>query len=185
MTTIFTIGHSRHPAERFVALLTQHGVQTLVDVRRRPGSRLNPQFNRERLAASLSAAGIGYVHLEALGGLREGDAADATADAGWRNPFLRSYAGHARTAAFGAALATLLDEAGRAAACVMCAEGDWRQCHRQIVADYLLSRGVAVRHIMPDGAIEPGALTPLAQPRPDGTVLYPKPEGRQLGLDLS
>jgi uncharacterized protein (DUF488 family) len=140
MTTIFTIGHSRHPAERFVALLKRHGVATLVDVRRRPGSR---------------------------------------------NPFLRSFSGYARTPAFGAALRTLLDEAGRASACIMCAEGDWRQCHRQIVADYLLTRGVEVRHIMPDGAVEAGALTPFAKPRDDGTVLYPKPEGRQLGLGLS
>jgi uncharacterized protein (DUF488 family) len=185
MTTIFTIGHSRHPAERFVALLGRHGVATLVDVRRRPGSRLNPQFNRERLAAALAAAGIGYVHLEDLGGLREGEAAGAAADAGWRSPFLRSYAGHARTTAFGAALGALLDEAGRAAACIMCAEGDWRQCHRQIVADYLLTRGVAVRHIMPDGAVEAGALTPFARPRDDGTVDYPKAEDRQLGLGLT
>jgi uncharacterized protein (DUF488 family) len=185
MTTIFTIGHSRHPAERFVALLKQRGVETLVDVRRRPGSRLNPQFNRDRLAASLKAAGIDYVHLEDLGGLREGDAAGETADAGWRNPFLRSYAGYARTPAFGAALETLLGEAGRASSCIMCAEGDWRQCHRQIVTDYLLTRGVAVRHIMPDGAVEAGALTPFARPRDDGTVLYPKPEGRQLGLGLT
>ena len=185
MTTVFTIGHSRHPAERFVSLLKSHGVATLVDVRRKPGSRLNPQFNRERLAASLKAAGIDYVHLEDLGGMREGDAGGKTADAGWRSPFLRTYAGYARTPAFGAALETLLDQAGRAPSCIMCAEGDWRQCHRQIVTDYLLTRGVEVRHILPDGAVEPGALTPFAQMRADGTVLYPKPEGRQLGLGLT
>jgi uncharacterized protein (DUF488 family) len=183
MTAIFTIGHSRHKAERFVALLRQHGVETLVDVRRKPWSRLNPQFNRERLAATLEAAGIGYVHIEDLGGLRE-DAGDGAPHRGWRNAFLRSYAGYATTPTFAAALERLVGEAGRSTAAVMCAEGDWRQCHRQIVTDYLLGRGVDVRHIMPDGALEIGALTPFAAPQDDGTVLYPGKRGPQLSLGL-
>ena len=181
MTTIFTIGHSRHKAERFVALLKQHDVETLVDVRRKPWSRLNPQFNRERLAASLEAAGLRYVHVEDLGGLREDDS-DAAPHKGWRNPFLRSYAGYATTPAFATALEHLMGEANQSTAAVMCAEGDWRQCHRQIVTDYLLGRGIDVRHIMPDGTIEMGALTPFAAPQDDGTVLYPEKQGPQLSL---
>ena len=184
MTTIFTIGHSRHPADRFIDLLRWHGVATLIDVRRKPWSRLNPQFNRDRLAAALEAEGIGYVHLEDLGGLREEGADAPSPHTGWRNSFLRSYAGYACTPAFGAALEALLAAARRSACGIMCAEGDWRHCHRQIVADYLLSRGVDVRHILPDGAIEPAALTPFAAPRDDGAILYPERKGRQLDLGL-
>jgi uncharacterized protein (DUF488 family) len=183
MTTIFTIGHSRHKAERFVALLQEHDVETLVDVRRKPWSRLNPQFNRERLAETLKSAGIGYVHLEDLGGLRE-EGGEGSPHKGWRNPFLRSYAGYATTPTFAAALGHLMGEAGRSTAAVMCAEGDWRQCHRQIVTDYLLGHGVDVRHIMPTGAVEVGALTPFAAPQDDGTVLYPETQGPQLSLGL-
>jgi uncharacterized protein (DUF488 family) len=184
MTTIFTIGHSRHPADRFTDLLRMHGVKTLIDVRRKPWSRLNPQFNRDRLAAALEAEGIGYVHLEDLGGLREQGTDTPSPHTGWRNSFLRSYAGYASTPAFAAALDTLLAAASRSVCSIMCAEGDWRQCHRQIVADYLLSRGVDVRHILPDGAIEPAALTPFAAPQDDGTVLYPEKQGPQLSLGL-
>jgi uncharacterized protein (DUF488 family) len=184
MTTIFTIGHSRHPTERLVALLKAHFIQTLVDVRRKPWSRLNPHFNRERLGPALKAEGIGYLHLEDLGGLREDDGGAPSPDAGWRNPFLRSYAGYARTPAFAVALERLMAEAGRATSAVMCAEGDWRQCHRQIVTDYLLDRGTDVRHILPDGTLDPAALTPFATPQPDGTLLYPEPPRAQLTLGL-
>ena len=184
MTTIFTIGHSRHPAERFLQLLQANGVLTLIDVRRKPWSRFNPQFNRERLAKALEAAGVAYVHLEDLGGLREEGDDAPSAHKGWRNPFLRSYAGYATTPAFRAAFDRLMAEAGRSSSAIMCAEGDWRQCHRQIVTDYLLCRAVAVRHILPDGATEPAALTPFGRPQPDGTVLYDAPSGPQMSLGL-
>lgn len=184
MTTVFTIGHSRHPAERFLQLLQANGVETLIDVRRKPWSRFNPQFNRERLAKSLEAAGIAYLHMEDLGGLREEGDGAASPHTGWRNPFLRSYAGYAATPAFHAALDRLMAEAGGATSAVMCAEGGWRQCHRQIVSDYLLSRDAEVRHILPDGATEKAALTPFARPQADGTILYGEPRGPQMDLGL-
>lgn len=184
MTTIYTIGHSRHPADRFLQLLQANGVEILIDVRRKPWSRFNPQFNRERLAKAVEAAGIRYVHLEELGGLRH-DAGEVAADRrGWRNPFLRSYAGYAATPEFRAALDRLMDEAARGSAAIMCAEGDWRQCHRQIIADHLLCRNVDVRHILPDGAVETAALTPFARAQPDGSVLYDEAPGAQMKLSL-
>ena len=184
MTTVFTIGHSRHPAEHFLQVLQANGVETLIDVRRKPWSRFNPQFNRERLAKTLEAAGIAYVHMEELGGLREEGGDTAAPHQGWRNPFLRSYASYAATGAFAAALDRLTDQAGRSTAAVMCAEGDWRQCHRQIVSDYLLCRDIDVRHILPDGATEKAVLTPFARPRADGTIVYGEPPSPQMDLGI-
>jgi len=77
-----------------------------------------------------------------------------------------------------------MDEASRGSAAIMCAEGDWRQCHRQIIADHLLCRNVDVRHILPDGAVETAALTPFARAQPDGSVLYDEAPGAQMKLSL-
>jgi len=137
MGPIFTIGHSRHTADAFAGLLERHGVKTLADVRRYPGSRRVPWTNAGQIQRALP---VEYVHLPELGGRRGPD------------PF-RSYAEHTRSAEFAAGLERLLALEGPVA--MMCAEADWRRCHRRLVADVLVERGIEVLHIGPEGGIEP------------------------------
>jgi uncharacterized protein (DUF488 family) len=178
MTTIFTIGHSTRTADELIALLREAGVDLLVDVRTVPRSRFNPQFNTELLPATLAAAGIGYRHLAALGGLRHHPKdAPPSPNAGWRSEPFRNYADYALTPAFRAGLDALLGLAAEHTPVIMCAEAVWWRCHRRIITDYLLNDGVAVRHILAPGKIEPATLTPGTEPRPDGTLVYPAAQG--------
>jgi uncharacterized protein (DUF488 family) len=174
--TIYTVGHSTHPLEVLIALLHAWDVQTLCDVRTVPRSRTNPQFNADTLPAALAAAGIGYVHLAALGGLRgRRNDGEPSCNAGWENTSFRNYADYARTPAFAAGLATLLDQAALTTCALMCAEAVWWRCHRRILTDYLLARGVPVRHIMSATQADAARLTPFAEVQPDGTLCYPGP----------
>jgi uncharacterized protein (DUF488 family) len=181
---LYTIGQSRHPTAKFVELLTRWQVAEVVDVRRIPFSRLNPQFNSDRLAHDLLQHGIAYRHMEDLGGLRETASSATSQDSGWRNPFFRSYAAHARTRPFLDALDALGAAASKQACAIMCAEGDWRQCHRQIIADYLIVRDFEPLHILADGSTEPARLTPFASVAPDGTLGYAGEQNRQLPLSF-
>lgn len=175
---IFTIGHSTRSAEELVALLREAGVDLLVDIRTVPRSRFNPQFNTDLLPATLGAAGIGYRHLAALGGLRHRPKGAPPSPNGlWRNEAFQAYADYAMTPAFRAAVDELRGLATEHTPAIMCAEAVWWRCHRRIVSDYLLSAGVDVRHIMDHGKIEPASLTPGAEPRPDGTIVYPPAQG--------
>ena len=176
--TIFTIGHSRRTSERFLALLRGAGIDALVDVRAYPVSRFSPHFNKAALEASLDAAGIAYTHLAALGGRRP-PSLDPSPNGLWREEAFRNYADYALSERFRDGLNAVRALAATHAVAVMCAEADWRNCHRRIVADYLLAAGDDVRHVMETG-LEPATLTPEAQPRRDGTVLYPAAEPRLL-----
>jgi len=140
MPDIFTIGHSNHPAEHFLSLLSRHGITALADVRTTPYSRFNPQFRREALAALLQAAGIAYVFLgEELGGKRKGV----------------THAEIARSEPFRRGLERLREGAARYRVAFMCAEREPLDCHRTIlVARYLKSPDLAIRHILADGSIE-------------------------------
>ena len=150
---IFTIGHSTHPAERFIRLLDAHGIEVLCDVRRFPASRRNPQFNRDALSQSLEAAGIAYESFaDELGGRRRPRATGEPSP--WRNPAFRGYAEYMETPEFAAGLERLETLAGERRAAIMCAEGDWRRCHRRLVSDALANRGWRVIHIRPDGRSE-------------------------------
>ena len=180
--TVYTIGHSTRTLEQFVALLREHGVELLVDVRRFPGSRRHPQFGAEALAAGLAAAGIGYRHAEALGGRRTSESGAASPNGAWRNAAFRAYADYMATDAFRAALDELIADAGRGTVAVMCAEAvPWR-CHRRLITDALIARGVAVADIVGPGPASPAALSEHAVARPDGTVTYPPPHGTQAEL---
>ena len=170
---IFTIGHSTRPVSELVELLRQASVDLLVDVRSVPRSRTNPQFNAEALPQALAAAGIGYHHLGALGGLRgrrkDGAPSQNTL---WRNDAFRNYADYAATGQFRAGLDQLIELAEDHRCAIMCAEAVWWRCHRRIVADYLLVRGIPVTHIMGPGKVDPATITPGALPIADGTIRY-------------
>ena len=172
--TVFTIGHSTRSAEEFIALLRESDVDRVVDVRRFPFSRRYPHFNGESLAATLASAGIGYRHEPALGG-RRGRRRDGAPSPHtlWREEAFANYADYAETPEFRAAFEGVLRLAREHRPAVMCAEAVWWRCHRRIIADYLLSRGERVLHIMPDGRIAPAQRTPGARRRRDGTLAYP------------
>lgn len=172
MHSVFTIGHSTRPAEELIALLRANGVRTLIDVRRFPGSRRHPQYNREALARTLAEAGIVYRHEEELGGRREAARRDSP-NAGWRNASFRAYADHLGTPAFADALARLRADAVPGAVAIMCAEAvPWR-CHRQLIADALVAGGAEVRHIVSGAEPAPHALNAMAVVDEEGGVTYP------------
>lgn len=177
MTTVLTIGHSTRPAEELVDLLVRNGVRTLVDVRRYPGSRRHPQFNREALEATLADAGIAYRHEADLGGRRDGPSKGRSTrpspNAGWRNASFRAYADHLGTPAFEAAIARVLEAGASGPVALMCAEAvPWR-CHRQLISDALVGRGVEVRHIISTAEPARHELNEMAVVDDAGRVTYP------------
>ena len=167
---IRTIGHGTRAIEDLIALLRAQGVAQLVDVRTIPRSRRNPQFHRETLAETLPTAGIAYVHMSRLGGLRK-TRADSV-NLGWRNAGFRGYADYMETPEFARGLEALIELARQRPTAIMCAETvSWR-CHRSLIADALTARGIAVEHILAAGRAEPHVLTAFAVVR--GTrVTYP------------
>jgi uncharacterized protein (DUF488 family) len=169
-SVIYTVGHSTHPLDDFVGLLRIAGVQALADVRRYPGSRRQPHFNREALAQALPAAGIAYAHLGRLGGRR--DVVPRSPNRGWDNEGFVAYADHMATPEFAAGVEELETIAGEHVTAVMCAEAPWWRCHRRLLADALLVRGWTVRHIGPSGRITDHALTDFAVVE-RGTITYP------------
>lgn len=174
--TIFTIGHSTRPIDEFITLLRVHGVQRVLDVRTIAKSRHNPQFAEPELAASLSEHGIGYQRLEALGGLRHSSAALVSVNGAWRNASFRGYADYMQTAAFDAGIDELIALGERERVVIMCAEAvPWR-CHRSLIGDALLARGLEVLDIMSEREAKAHTLTSFAQV--DGVrVSYPPEEG--------
>ncbi len=175
--TIFTIGHSTRSVGELIALLQEARVARLVDVRSVPRSRANPQFNADVLPGPLAASGILYTHLAALGGLRHhSKGAPPSPNTLWRNDAFRNYADHAMTPAFRAGLDQLCGIASDGSCAIMCAEAVWWRCHRRIIADYLLARGIAVTHITGSAKLDPATLTPGACKMSDGTILYPDPD---------
>jgi len=150
---ILTVGHSTHEAERFVRLLRAHRVGLVGDVRRFPGSRRHPQFNADALAVTLADAGIAYEPLgDRLGGRRHARADSRHTE--WRVAAFRAYADHMDTDEFAAGLEHLERLARERRTAIMCAEGDWRRCHRRLISDALAARSWQVFHIRPDGRIE-------------------------------
>jgi uncharacterized protein (DUF488 family) len=171
---VLAVGHSTRPAEELVAWLVAAGVATLADVRTIPHSRANPQFEGATLASTLAGAGIRYVHLPHLGGLRRARKGSEE-NAGWHNASFRGYADHMQTPEFEEGLVELRALAREGPVAVMCAEAvPWR-CHRSLLADALLARGVVVEHLVGPGKTRPHRLTPFA--RIEGRrVTYPAPD---------
>ena len=150
MLPVFTIGHGTRPVEELIACLDEAGVRTLVDVRRFPGSRRNPQFGQERLASSLEEARIAYRHAEELGGRLSGEPGEERF-ACIRVGAFRSYAVRMGSAAWQQALASALAEP---TPCFMCAETLWTKCHRRLIAELLSARGHEVIHLLAPGRRE-------------------------------
>jgi uncharacterized protein (DUF488 family) len=170
--TVLTVGHSTRSLEELVGLLRGNRVEELWDVRTAPGSRRLPHFTKAVLEQELPRAGIGYRHAKELGGLRK--ARPDSRNTAWRNASFRGYADYMETAEFEAALNELARaQAGRRLA-IMCAEAvPWR-CHRSLIGDALVARGVEVLDIISDTAPRPHRMTPFAVVE-GGAVRYPPP----------
>jgi uncharacterized protein (DUF488 family) len=159
--TVLTIGHSTHTLEEFVTVLKAHDVARLIDVRTIPKSRRVPQFNSESLAVELPAQGIDYVHMKSLGGLRH--PAKHSINTGWRNASFRGYADYMATDEFRQGIERLLKLASEKRSAIMCAEAvPWR-CHRSLIGDALLARGIQVEDILSVKQSKPHTLTPFAK----------------------
>jgi uncharacterized protein (DUF488 family) len=169
--TVLTIGHSNHPLDRFLALLAQHEIKALVDIRRFPGSRKHPHFHRDSLAAALQQSGVESHWLEALGGRRHKQR-DESPNLGLESQGFRNYADYMLTDQFREGADKLLEIARRKRTAIMCAEGLFWQCHRRLVSDFLVANGVTVQHIMPTGELRAHTLTSGAVIE-GGQVTYP------------
>jgi uncharacterized protein (DUF488 family) len=175
MAEIFTIGHSTRSFDAFLEVLTHADVERVVDVRAIPRSRRYPQYDQDAFARRLAEHGIGYTAVPELGG-RRNRSSDVPADvnAFWQNRGFHNYADHAHSAEFAAGIERLLDLARDERCAILCAEAVWWRCHRRIIADYLLERGVAVHHLLEAGKIEPARQTEAATPLPGGRLAYPR-----------
>jgi uncharacterized protein (DUF488 family) len=150
--TVLTVGHSTRKIEEFLRLLKAHGATCVVDVRSVPRSRHNPQFNHDTLPASLATARIAYTHLKGLGGLRR--PRPHSINTGWENPSFRGYADYMQTPEFEASLQRLIEIAKKEHVAIMCAEAvPWR-CHRSLIADALVARGIPTEHILSEARRE-------------------------------
>lgn len=159
--TVFTIGHSTRTLDELVQLLRGHGIERLVDVRTIPRSRHNPQFNHEILGKALHNRRFSYRHMKSLGGLRH--ARRDSINTGWRNASFRGFADYMQTQDFIEALEKLIQLAKQKPTTIMCAEAvPWR-CHRSMIADALMIRGLLVEHILNSGPTRPHTLTPFAE----------------------
>jgi len=168
---VLTVGHSTHPLEAFIDLLKAHSVTRLIDVRTVPRSRHNPQFNRDTFSDALESSGIRYMHVVGLGGFRH-TSRESSSNRGWRNEAFRGYADYMQTPEFAENLADLIELAKQERVVLMCAEAvPWR-CHRSLIADALLIRGVRVEEIISETRRQAHMLTSFA--KVDGTsIIYP------------
>lgn len=169
--TVFTIGHSTLPIERFIDVLSTYGIEEVADIRKIPKSRRNPQYWSDALDSELKSASIDYVWLSDLGGRRQRANPDSP-NTGWRNKSFRGYADYMQTDEFRDAIENLVEISREKRTVIMCAEAvPWR-CHRSLVADALCVRGIAVADIFSETNSKPHKLTPFAHV--EGTrITYP------------
>jgi uncharacterized protein (DUF488 family) len=147
--SIWTIGHSTHTMEKFIAMLASFEIKCLVDIRRYPGSKRYPHFNKDALQISLSKENINYVHEVDLGGRRT--ASKDSKNTAWRLAAFKGYADYMETEQFQHAIQKLQEIASVERTAYMCSEAVWWSCHRSLVSDYLKAKGWVVMHIMDTG----------------------------------
>jgi uncharacterized protein (DUF488 family) len=171
--TVYTIGHSTRASDEFLSILKAFGIELVADIRTVPRSRRNPQYDQESLERFLAQNSLGYVHLAMLGGLRRSK--KDSLNMGWVNESFRGYADYMQTPEFEKAVKDLVERAAEIQTVIMCAEAvPWR-CHRSLVGDALLVRGIHVEDIMSEKIAKPHKLTAWA--RVEGLhITYPKPE---------
>jgi uncharacterized protein (DUF488 family) len=168
--TILTVGHSNRTWTEFLSILRAHNVKRVIDVRSVPRSRHNPQFDQKTFRKKLRAARIGYVHLRKLGGLRH--ARKDSENMGWRNTSFRGYADYMQTKEFESGLERLIKLARQKHSAITCAEAvPWR-CHRSLIGDALVVRGIRVEDIMSAKTSRPHSLTSFACVRKN-VITYP------------
>ncbi len=170
--SLFSIGHSNHSTEQLVDLLHSHQIKALVDIRRFPGSRTLPHFNREPLSAELKEEGIDYEWIEELGGRRPKRKDFSSPNTGLRNDSFRNYADYMLSKEFVLGMNKLEGIAGAKRTAIMCAESVFWRCHRRLVSDFVVANGGTVQHIFPNGEAKPHTLTEEAK-ADDGFVTYP------------
>lgn len=173
---LLTVGHGTLERGALAELLVAAGVQTLVDVRRFPGSRTNPDVRREAMEEWVPAAGPDYRWEQRLGGRRHLPAGEPSLDPWWTVSAFRAYAAHTRSEQFRAALGPVLEHAATTPVAVLCSESVWWRCHRRLIADVtVLTTEVEVRHLFPTGRLEPHR--PAEGARVDGTgqVFWDRP----------
>ncbi len=180
---LYTIGHSNQPLESFLGLLRAHGIRFLADIRRHPGSRRWPWFGQDALTASLAENGIAYRHFPSLGGRRRPE--EGSPNGAWRVPQFQAYADYMATPEFRAGLDELLGLLPEGPLTVLCAEAlPWR-CHRNLLSDAVLVRGIPVFHILSGGKLRPHALPDFAKVDRDDDpprLTYPPAEEAQAKL---
>lgn len=169
-TVVYTIGHSTLPLETFIGRLKTFGIQRVVDVRTIPRSRHNPQFDRATFPQAVRRAGIGYIHVKGLGGLRH--ARPDSTNTGWHNASFRGYADYMQTEEFQRNLQRLNGMARRKTIALLCAEAVPFRCHRSLISDALTVGGTEVRHITSGRTAKPHRLTPWIRVR-GGHITYP------------
>lgn len=173
----FTIGHSTRSVDEIAALLQEVGADTIVDVRKMPRSRANPQFNIDLLPGALSRRQIGYRHIATLGGLRGREPTlSVSPNTFWQNKSFRNYADYAMTPPFQAGLAELIELGKQWTCAIMCSEVLWWRCHRRIVADYLIADGATVFHVLGPDSVTRADLAIGAEKVASG-LLYREPAG--------
>lgn len=166
---VYTIGHSTHKTEDFLAILQSFEIETLIDVRRFPGSRKFPQYNKDILEATLQRKGISYLHIPELGGRRKPHT--DSKNTAWRNASFRGYADYMETGDFANGIATLQATALKSRTVYMCSEALWWRCHRAMISDYLKAKEWSVFHIMGINKIEEHRYTAPATVK-DTQLLY-------------
>lgn len=178
---VLTIGHSNRSLEDFIGLLKAQGANMVVDVRKMPRSRANPQFNIDALPEALREADIDYVHIPGLGGLRPRSPSKSSPNVGWRNASFRAYADYMLTPAFEESLNEMMSRSALSIPALMCAEAvPWR-CHRSLIADALVVRGIDVEDIIGGSRASRHVLRPWA--RVEGTRITYPPEAAGPGAE--
>jgi len=167
------MGHSTRTISDFVEILRTGEVGLVVDVRSVPRSRTNPQYNEDALPENLEPWQVGYRRIAELGGLR-GRSKDVPPETNgwWTNQSFHNYADYALSGGFEAGLDELLELAADRRVAIMCSEAVWWRCHRRIIADYLIQRGIEVFHLMGVGKMDPATMTPAAR-SVRGRITYP------------